>query len=272
MNSDPRDYWEGADRFLDLYPLDGEGDKLSLVKALLERFTHLPYENLSKIIKLHRAGPEIRPPLEVVEDHQAWGLGGTCFSLTFLLQTILSRWGIPSYPVMSDVSWGKDTHTCLVAKIVRRRYLLDPSYLLHLPLELAPDREQMVDVGFSSMGLRFDPGSGYYNLFTYNQGETKWRYRFRDLPIHLDDFLRRWRSSFSWKGMKGICLTHLTSEGLYYLHNDFIRRTNRQGRRNYKLKGEHRVVEEVFGIKGEILEEAREILRRGQSIVQTGPG
>lgn len=257
----PLDHWEGANRFFDLYQVSEGGDQFSLVKALLAEFAHLPYENLSKIIKLHRAGPEVRLPLEVVEDHKALGLGGTCFSLTFLLQAILKRWGLPSYPVMADMKVGRNAHCCLVVKIGQRKYLLDPGYLLHLPLELSPHEGRIADVGFSSVELRFDPGNGYYNLFTLNQGERRWRYRFKDLPTPMGDFQRHWRSSFGWRGMKGIFLTRATVEGLFYLHNDFMRRTSHQGKRDYRLKGQSRVIEEVFGIKREVIEEAKEILR-----------
>ncbi len=252
---------EVADRFCNLYRVNQGGDELPLLRAILKSFSHFPYENLSKIIKLHRSGPHIRLPVEVLEDHLRMGLGGTCFSLTFLLQTILDRYGFSSYPVMADMRAGRNSHCCLVVKIGQRKYLLDPSYLLHLPLELDPVQSQVFDVGHSSVELQFAPQTQCYNLFTLNRKERKWRYRFRDIPTPLADFLGYWRSSFDWKGMWGICLIRSTGEGLYYLHNDFMRRTTQQGRINYGLRGEDSVVEEIFGLKREVVEEAREALR-----------
>jgi len=262
----PRKHREGADYFCDLYHVSREEEGPLFLKAILKDFSHLPYENLSKIIKLHCSGPNVRLPKELIDDHITFGLGGTCFSLTFLLQTILDGCGFSSYPVMADMKVGKNAHCCLVVKIGQKKYLLDPGYLLHLPLELDPAKTQTFDVGFSLVGLRFDHRTQYYDLFTFNREGEKWRYRFRDLPASPQDFLRYWRSSFGWNGMWGIYLTRFTEEGLYYLHNDFMRRTTHQGKRNYRLKGENSVVEEVFGIKREVVEEVKEALRRRREL------
>ncbi len=266
MDLNPGNHWLGADRFNNLYQIGEQGDKLSLIRAILRGFSRIPYENLSKIIKLYRSGPNIRLPTEVMEDHIASGLGGTCFSLTFLLQAVLERYGLPSYPVMAEMRAGRNVHCCLVVRVGERKYLLDPGYLLHTPLELDRTKSQTFDVGFSSVGLKFDPKGHYYDLYTLNQEGEKWRYRFHDLPTPPQDFLKYWRSSFRWKGMRGIYLTRFTEEGLYYLHNDFMRRTTPQGKKNYRLKGEDSVVEEIFGIKRELLEEAKEVLRRGREL------
>lgn len=262
----PRNHWNGADLFCDLYQVNRQGEGLYLLRDILKGFSHFPFENLSKIIKLQHSGPHIRLPVEVMEDHKEMGLGGTCFSLTFLLQTILDRCGFSTYPVMADMRAGRNTHCCLVVKVGGRKYLLDPGYLLHLPVELDPAKTQVIDAGFSSVELKFDPQTQYYNLSTFNQEGRKWRYGFRDLPTSPGDFLLYWRSSFGWKGMWGIYLTRSTEDGLYYLHNDFMRRTTHQGKRNYRLKGEDLVVGEIFGIKREIFEEAKDTLRRRREL------
>jgi hypothetical protein len=57
------------------------------LQEILAGFSHLPYENLSKIIKFWQYGENetqrLRLPQEVIEDHLRSCLGGTCFSLTF---------------------------------------------------------------------------------------------------------------------------------------------------------------------------------------------
>jgi len=63
-------------------------------------FARLPYENISKIIKSAGASgvlESMRLPSEVAEDHIEWGLGGTCFSLTFFLERVLRSLGFDAH-------------------------------------------------------------------------------------------------------------------------------------------------------------------------------
>ena len=74
------------------------GDTLT---RILVSFARIPYENISKLIKLSETGGEwdrFRLPAEVWEDFRRNNLGGTCFSLTFFLWAILDFLRIFSLP------------------------------------------------------------------------------------------------------------------------------------------------------------------------------
>ena len=109
------------------------------LKSIVLHFSALPYENLSKIVKHHDfedTTEKIRLPDEVMHDHAEFGLGGTCFALTFFLQSILEYNGFACYPVMADMRYGPNTHSALVVILNNKKLLVDPGYLLNNPLEL----------------------------------------------------------------------------------------------------------------------------------------
>ena len=77
---------EGVKRFLEFFKLKRKKPDSIFLQELLLHFSNLPYENLSKIIKLDNdwdSENKIRLPEELIEDYISYKLGGTCFSLTF---------------------------------------------------------------------------------------------------------------------------------------------------------------------------------------------
>ena len=106
---DPLKHTNSAEEFLDYFHLPSKKAKLDHLQVILQHFAKIPYENISKIIKLndHWNQPEIRLPEEVIKDHITRNLGGTCFSLTYFLQTILWQSEFECYPVMADMRAGK---------------------------------------------------------------------------------------------------------------------------------------------------------------------
>ena len=107
---DPASHADGVKVFMKASKLSGGDPKIHLLERLVQAFSKLPYENISKIIKLSdhlEDEDQIRLPEEVVEGHLTEGLGGTCFSLTFALQSILAQNGFSNYPVMAHMRAGR---------------------------------------------------------------------------------------------------------------------------------------------------------------------
>src|SRR4030067_449842 len=74
---------DAARVFYEHFSLAPEGPVERFLERLIEQYTRIPYENLSKIIKRFASGTleeRLRLPDEVIGDHIEWGLGGTCFS------------------------------------------------------------------------------------------------------------------------------------------------------------------------------------------------
>jgi len=248
---------------------------LELLRQILSGFSHLPYENLSKIIKFHRYGENeeqrLRLPEEVMEDHLRLRLGGTCFSLTFCLQSILMHYGFPAYVVMGDMKTGRNIHCAIVVMLDDVKYLVDPGYLLRQPMALDPNQPRLYHTEFAGVELRFDWQTETHEVFTFNRQEMKWRYRFADRPAPPDEFLQHWQASFHRNSMNGLCLTCAAENELIFIHKDFMRLTTLDGKRNVPIKRSyHATIQQLFGIAPEYVEQALSALRENLAREKVG--
>jgi arylamine N-acetyltransferase len=257
---DPRRHRDGVEAFMKAAGLKECSPEQEHLVRIVGAFSPFPYENISKIIKLSRHQDEphpIRLPEEVIEDHLTAGLGGTCFSMTFTLQSILVQNGFDCYPVMADMRSGRNIHCALVALLGDVKYLLDPGYLLGRPVELHPDRPFSFWNEFARVELFHLPEDGAYHLYTFSGKERKWRYRFVDRPTGPDEFLTHWQASFHKNAMHGICLNRVTTKGLVDVRKRFMRQITPGGKRNVNIKRNyHAVIEETFGISRDVVDQA----------------
>jgi len=251
--------------FFSHFALPRRPASLQHLQSILVAFSHLPYENLSKIIKLNQHGDDparLRLPAEIIEDYRRWHLGGTCFSLTFLLQSILAHSGYACYPVMGDMRAGRNVHCALIVMLDGAKYLVDPGYVLDRPLLVDPLGARIHHTDFTGIELAHDAAQQNYHLYTFNRQDAKWRYAFADRPAPMPEFLAHWQASFGRKNMHGLCLSRARSGELIYIHDGFMRETSWQGKRNFNVKRNlHAVIEERFGIPAEFVEQAQGALQ-----------
>ena len=257
---DPSLHVEAASFFDKQYSVSNSSTGFDLIEEIIYYFSRLPYENISKIIKYHHhfdGEEKIRLPREIMEDHVRYRLGGTCFSLTFFLQTLLYNHGFLCYPVMADMRWGKNVHCAVIVDFESKKYLLDPGYLLNHPMEISLDKPRYYKTEFSGIELFFHPESSRIDLYTFDRHQKKWRYKFRDRPVPPEEFLDHWLSSFRWNSMHGLCLTKVEKDRMIYIHKTFMRETTFDGKRNFNLKKNyHASIHRIFGIAPVLVEEA----------------
>lgn len=235
--------------------------EVSTLNDVLQAFIQIPYENLSKILKYHRQHQDtlsLRFPEEVWHDFRTAGLGGTCFSLTFFLQAIVEALGFASYPVLARMKAGEDHHCALVVDLAGNHYLLDPGYVLDVPMQIGGESPRLFRSAHAGVELRPDPEAPlHYQLFTFQAQQQQWRYSFADIAATPERFLAAWLASFGWNGMNGLCLTRVRRDSLIFVHKHFMRETTVQGKQNYNLKrNREQVIHELFGIPGQIVEAA----------------
>ena len=169
-------YTEAVTVFKSLFSIQNSHPEIEHLEVILTCFSKLPYENISKIIKYQKqfeSNDKIRLPFEIIEDHQLYNLGGTCFSLTFFLQTILKHQGYICYPVMAEMNWGKNVHCATIVDLNSQKYLVDPGYLLTRPMALSQGQCRMFKTEFSGVELRYQSETGMYDLFTFDQHQKK---------------------------------------------------------------------------------------------------
>jgi len=249
--------------FLGHFGLSAGAPELETLRRIVTSYSNLPYENLTKIIKKFTAGSpdeRLRGPVEVVRGFVEHHTGGTCFSLTYCLGSILASAGFRCYPVMADMK-RPNIHCALVVEMNGRRYLVDPGYLVGEPVELTGTPVRIATT-FGIVELRPRQGERY-DLFTLEGDDRKWRYTVKTVAVSHAAFMRYWQDSFALPMMNNMLLTRLTPEGHLYIKNHHLRMKGRQGKSNENIRAgfESRIASE-FGIPPEITTQAREHLER----------
>jgi arylamine N-acetyltransferase len=236
---------------------------LDMLKAVVSNYSSVPYENVTKIIrKFNEPDPllRMRGPGEVMHGFVEKHTGGTCFSLTWCLGSILSSAGYRCYPAMADMK-RRNVHCALIVRIGRRKYLVDPGYLLGDPVELTGD-PAAIPTSFGRVELR-PRGAASYDLFTVAGGEKSWRYRLRTTPVSKSTFFHHWQASFSLPMMNSLQLTKLTPGGHLYIRDHHLRLRRGDEKKNENIRADlERRIEAEFGIPGDITSEARELIER----------
>jgi len=266
MDPFSQSHQEAVELFQRHFDLTRSRSELEDLRLLLRHYSKIPYENISKIIKVASHADleaKFRFPLEVIQDHIEHCLGGTCFSLTYFLEQILLLRGYACHKAMAHMSAGENIHCVIVVALARYRYLVDPGYLLWEPLLLSP---QVPQVCFSPQGgveVRYDPAANQFHLFTFNARGRRWRYRFTDEPVAEEEFRQHWIASFSKPTLHNILLNQLTEKGLLYIRGNHLRLTSFEEERKANIRQKyHRQVQDFFGIEPQWVEEALSILRR----------
>jgi len=252
-------YSKVTDKFLEHHGIAEIKPDFSGLNQVLHAFRSIPYENVSKLIKYGRGygngEVEIRLPDTIWQEYQGFGLGGTCYSLTFFLEAILTNTGFMCYSVSADMKWGKDVHCGLVVMLDGMHWWCDPGYLLMTPLQLSGRKQQVYRTDSSGVILEYDGIK--YSLITFNGRQKKRRYTFKDRVCNREEFLRYWLKSFERPGMNGICLTRQERDGMIYIHNNYFREVSRSGIKKKRMDGNwFKQIEKAFGIPERLLEEA----------------
>lgn len=266
----PSNYFNVVKEFHKKYSIPMQKPSFNLLREILFYFSRIPYENMSKIIKLYKNFNDmykIRFPDEVLEDHFKYNLGGTCFSITFLLKTILTFHGFDCYTVMADMNWGSNVHCALILRYNSRYYLIDPGYLLNYPLPLPEEQPIIVRTPYSGIKLTYNKIHKIYNLHTFNNQVIKWRYKFLNKPIPDNIFLDYWLSSFQWNSMNAICIATVIENQMVYIHKNYMRKTTYEGKKNFNLKKDYLgTISGLLKINPQIIEEALEALMKNKEI------
>ncbi len=267
LKLDPAEWHQPAREFLRHHNIGTQAaPSIEKLGDVLQAFIAIPYENLSKIIKFqqqHQDAAALRFPDEVWQDFRRYHLGGTCFSLTFFLHAILHELGFTAYPVMARMNTGANRHCALIVLHEDEHYLVDPGYVLDVPLLLKKEGAMLHRSAHTGVIVSPTSAGDEFDVFTFNRENRTWRYAFRDAPVSREAFLQHWLESFSWNGMNALCLTRNHKDKLIYIRENYFRETGLEGKRQYYMEGNReQVIEQVFGIPAQVIEQADAALRQ----------
>jgi len=284
---------EAVNKFLTDNSISQRLPSLELLETIGRNFQKIPYENITKIIRSHTINDidsRIRLPELLYEDYKRYGTGGTCFSMTYFLQTILRSCGFKTYPVIADRPLAKNTHCLSIVELNAEKYILDPGFMIDSPLLLTKIpkanilRHNQIIIGakgsidiplnqlkyFEDLALKSkeilpyqetDLDTNSYMIATKMHGRTDIRYYFEDTPLETDKLLKYWLDSFDWPGLRSISITQATDNGYLYARNNFLRKNTYEGKRQERIKEDIALtLRKTFNIDEQIIESAFDII------------
>ena len=207
--------------FLDHFGIDAS--RQSQQRTLVEvsrAFSRIPYENITKIIRRAEVGSNEkarRSPDEVIHEHILWGTGGTCFSLTSALRTLVRDLGWEAEYLLADRRYGQDTHSALLIRVDGTPHLLDPGFLLTKPVPLALDGTKEIASGGERLLLTPDATGASISLATVRSGRSVYRLTYKTAPVDDGEFEKAWNASFQWEMMRYPLLARVADSRRSYL-------------------------------------------------------
>ena len=241
----------------------------ALINSVGNAFSHVPYENLTKIIKadaLVNPKSAMRYPDEVIGDYLRFGSGGTCFSLTAAITAVYCALGINAYPILADRHYGADTHSAVIIFRDAKIFLIDPGYLLFIPVPVYNEKSSFIDTGTNTVELKPIKNGEAVELYTTYKNNRKMRLTYKIAPADPGHFARVWESSFTWEMMSYPVLTRRTAGAQHYLQgNKLSVYTGGNSRRvifdDDNIRGA--AIASTFGIDPQIIKKALEITKNG---------
>lgn len=248
--------------FSDRYSIHAAEPDLLQLKQIGAAFSHLPYENVTKILKEARSSnihQKLRKTDEVLSDHLRLNTGGTCFSLCNALLSVLKNSGFDAFVAMADMHYGANIHCVVVVVLPEGRFVLDPGYLLHIPIRLPDsDLEQVTKTLMNTVVIQ-NEGNETFSLFTVEHSQRKWRYRLRAYPVPTEEFEAHWIHSFSLNSMEHLMMTRLNNHGRLYFRKNHLEHVN-ESERTILTKPEASELSGLFGVPADLISSARNIL------------
>ncbi len=197
-----------------------------LLERLCEAFSHIPFENLTKIIKSDitvATEQKKRLPPEVIGDYLAQGTGGTCFSLNAAFISMLGAYGFDAGPLLCDRSYGINTHCAVVLHTETGDKIIDPGYLIFQPVALPEGVSVRYENGFNQLELVPQPTANRIDLFTISGKKRTYRLTYKVERIDEAAFFRAWEDSFVFDMMRYPVLTFYRNGKHYYLQGNILR-------------------------------------------------
>lgn len=255
-----------------IFQITDEPPSLADLERIASRFTLIPYENLTKIIRAAENSSReslLRDPMCVLSEYNQFGAGGTCFSLTHCLKTILDKRGYLSAPRMADLGRQTNNHCALVVVFDSREFLIDPGYLITSPLPIPEAGTVLHPTRLYPVRLERETGGDALHLSTLEPDGEKSRYRLHPTPVSPEEFRAYWLASFSWTMMNSLLVTQAIPDGRFYMHDRHLRWYHSQGRESKKVGSEYDLtVAHETGIDVTIVKQARLILAQHKRKLQ----
>ncbi|MDD3807237.1 MAG: arylamine N-acetyltransferase [Candidatus Marinimicrobia bacterium] len=237
---------------------------MKAIKSLLNDFSDIPYENLSKIFRL-TLQPQQRPrtPEILLSDFLAYGHGGTCFSLNYAIIKALRLNGYMAWPVSVQTERNSFPHYAIIFTLRNQQYLIDPGYLLYSPLWL---KDKGSDYGTNGvLDYELSKKDGIYTLYSLDNKTRKKRYSFIPNPVEDSIFVRHWICSFDY--MSAVVASRIVEERILYINDDYVRFTDAHSvQKSYDRNKADYYLSTYFSYSQEDILKARDLVKKNSRL------
>lgn len=249
-----------TDIFFDHFGLLPEGG-VNRLYDVAAAFSRIPWENLTKFLLKARGEERLRMPGEVFEGHARNGTGGTCYSLTEALGSVLAACGWRVRPLTGHMRHGRNIHCALLAEGWGESFLLDPGYVVPMPVRL--NKEGGV-LSLPGRKLVWTAGGEGWDLHSVeNEGKPQWRYHLESRELAREEFIAFWKESFNAPGLNSLHINLSLPDRRLSAHNGNLRIAAERDSENRKLAADYgSSVSEAFGLSSSLAGEAWSELMR----------
>ncbi|MFO7627237.1 MAG: arylamine N-acetyltransferase [Candidatus Fermentibacteraceae bacterium] len=226
-------------------------------------FSRIPWENLTKFLLKARGEERLRMPGEVFEGFARDGTGGTCYSLTEALGSVLSTCGWSVRPLTGHMRHGRNIHCALLVEGGEGVFLLDPGFVVPLPVRLGRNGGVL---DLPGRRLIWTPKMDGWDLHSEeNGGRPQWRYHLESRILFRNEFITFWKDSFNAPGLNSLHINLSLPDRRLSAHNGNLRIAGGKERENVKLVADYgSSVAEAFGLSARLAGEAWSELTRLQ--------
>jgi hypothetical protein len=242
------------------------GSDEELWSALCRAFSRIPYENITKILRVQGElnQPHKESPEELIGSFISHGTGGTCFPLTATLTRLVRSLGFEAHPILADRRYGTDTHCALILRKGSAAWqLLDPGYLIFTPCTIPSSGTLRYDLPLTPIELVASPIPERVELYTVTaspKGELirKLRLTYKVRPVDELEFTIAWDRSFGWEMMQYPIISSLVGDThVYFQKSALLLRSPSQSTR--EILTQERMLDEItqrLGISRDIVKRA----------------
>ena len=211
-------------KYLRLLGIQKQRPSFKYLKNIIgTQLSKIPFENISKLFFKKRHNLKQLIDFELyLNGVEKYGFGGTCYSINFYLNQLLSWLGYDIKLCGADMK-NPDVHIVSIVSIENREFLVDTGYAAPfsepLPLDLLNDYS--INIGLDRYILKPQTNNSYSKIELYRNGELKHGYRINPKARNIGEFRQIIEDSFKESAtfMNALLLTRFDNNHLIMIHN-----------------------------------------------------
>ena len=204
------------------------------LNKILIGIKNIPYENITKIFRLNLL-PQNRPRghLLLLRKNEESFRGGTCFSLSNAIIQILRNNNISAKAIIGNMERETFPHFFVIVDIDDAKYIIDPGFMIYEPIKITKNKQMEFSTSISNYLLEYKDEE-YYELYSNNDNNKKFRYKFSSLPINDEEFKNYWIKSFDY--INKITASRIVDDKHIFISGDFVQIKQKNSVEKYKNK------------------------------------